>query len=318
MNQKFLTLFLILIATQVFSQSDISGFIGNESKSKDKVIVNLIQVNEETSNTKESIQVIATTSTNNLGYFHFFKRLPYKSKFYYLKLEGKEKTIRSKNFLLGNEDSIFFEKSTPPLSIYRNSSFSDKEWKKLQKFENNIKKKKKYLDEIRAYSKDSLQILAVKLIGIKELEKKQLLDKDIAVNKEYYSALLKELKESDINPVEYLFFELKLAKFKILTIEESYTVSRSLNFIFGFLILGILFYIYQFKGSKQTLTVLSNQELAIKNLILEKKSNKEIATTLFISVSTVKTHITNLYKKLEVTNRIDLFNKFKNSTGTST
>lgn len=63
---------------------------------------------------------------------------------------------------------------------------------------------------------------------------------------------------------------------------------------------------------------LSNQELAIKNLILEKKSNKEIATELFISVSTVKTHITNLYKKLEVVNRTDLLTRFKNSTGTST
>jgi transcriptional antiterminator len=50
----------------------------------------------------------------------------------------------------------------------------------------------------------------------------------------------------------------------------------------------------------------------------KKKSNKEIATELFISVSTVKTHITNIYKKLAVVNRTELVTRFTNSTGTST
>jgi len=53
---------------------------------------------------------------------------------------------------------------------------------------------------------------------------------------------------------------------------------------------------------------LSQQELKIKELILEGKSNKEIASELFISVSTVKTHINNLYKKLGVSSRDELKN----------
>ena len=60
---------------------------------------------------------------------------------------------------------------------------------------------------------------------------------------------------------------------------------------------------------------LSKQEITVRNLILEGKSNKEIASELFISLSTVKTHITNLYAKLNVGNRQELFQK---STGTST
>ena len=70
-----------------------------------------------------------------------------------------------------------------------------------------IKDKNKYLNQIHKFTKDSLQILAVKLISIKELEAKKLLDLDIEKNKEFYVYLLDELKKSDINPNEYLFLE---------------------------------------------------------------------------------------------------------------
>jgi DNA-binding NarL/FixJ family response regulator len=53
-------------------------------------------------------------------------------------------------------------------------------------------------------------------------------------------------------------------------------------------------------------------------MIIEGKSNKEIAKELFISLSTVKTHITNIYKKLNLSNRSDLIYKFKNRPRTST
>ena len=48
---------------------------------------------------------------------------------------------------------------------------------------------------------------------------------------------------------------------------------------------------------------LSSQEQKVLDLILADKSNKEIAAEIFVSVSTVKTHINNLYKKLGVKNR---------------
>jgi ATP/maltotriose-dependent transcriptional regulator MalT len=262
--------------------------------------------------------VIDSSTIDAQGYFHFSKTLPRNPKFYYLFLDGRKNKIQSKKFLLSNQDSIFFQKSTSPLSKYKNSSLSDKEWQKLLAFEKRMKKGKKFLDEIRAYSKDSLQILAVKLISMRELDQKQLLDKDIALNKEYYAVILNELKESDINPQEYLFLELKLTKLQIINTEESYAMSKWLNYILGFIILGILFFVYRTKNSKQTIAPLSKQELAIKELILEEKSNKEIAIELFISVSTVKTHITNIYQKLQVANRNDLMTRFKNSTGTST
>ena len=48
---------------------------------------------------------------------------------------------------------------------------------------------------------------------------------------------------------------------------------------------------------------LTRQEQKIALQVLEDKSNKEIADALFISVSTVRTHINNLNKKLGVADR---------------
>lgn len=312
MKKNLFLLCLVFTSMNLFSQSKISGYILEENIGNEKAVMNLIQVNEQTT------KVIDSSIIDAQGYFHFSKTLPRNPKFYYLFLDGRKNKIQSEKFLLSNKDSIFFQKSTSPLSKYKNTSLSDKEWQKLLAFEKRMKKGKKFLDEIRTYSKDSLQILAVKLISMKELDKKQLLDKDIALNKEYYAVILNELKESDINPQEYLFLELKLTKLQIQNTEESYAMSKWLNYILGFIILGILFFVYRAKNSKQTLASLSKQELAIKELILEEKSNKEIAIELFISVSTVKTHITNIYQKLQVANRSDLMTRFKNSTGTST
>jgi DNA-binding CsgD family transcriptional regulator len=54
---------------------------------------------------------------------------------------------------------------------------------------------------------------------------------------------------------------------------------------------------------------LTKKEKEILDLILADKSNKEIAATLFIELSTVKTHINKIYSKLEVKSRKELFEK---------
>ena len=79
---------------------------------------------------------------------------------------------------------------------------------------------------------------------------------------------------------------------------------------------GILFLILQVayfnfkkrerRKKKNPFDALTTQERTIMVKISEGKSNKEIATELFISLSTVKTHINNLYKKLEVSSREEI------------
>ena len=56
---------------------------------------------------------------------------------------------------------------------------------------------------------------------------------------------------------------------------------------------------------------LSKRELEILRLLAQGHSNGEIAAKLFISLSTVKTHIQNLFEKLEVKRRIQAVEKAK-------
>jgi DNA-binding NarL/FixJ family response regulator len=50
------------------------------------------------------------------------------------------------------------------------------------------------------------------------------------------------------------------------------------------------------------------REQEIINLVIEGASNKDIEKKLFISDSTVRNHIYNIYQKLDVQNRIELIN----------
>jgi DNA-binding NarL/FixJ family response regulator len=83
-----------------------------------------------------------------------------------------------------------------------------------------------------------------------------------------------------------------------------------------FLVAGFLLSKLQFqKISRITVSKLpglTNKELDILELIIEGKTNKEIAAQNFVEMSTIKTHINNLYAKLEVNNRREVINKYKN------
>jgi DNA-binding CsgD family transcriptional regulator len=54
---------------------------------------------------------------------------------------------------------------------------------------------------------------------------------------------------------------------------------------------------------------LSKRELEILGLLAQGHSNQEIAAKLFISLSTVKTHLQNLFEKLDVKRRIQAVEK---------
>ena len=56
---------------------------------------------------------------------------------------------------------------------------------------------------------------------------------------------------------------------------------------------------------------LSRRELEILSLLAQGHSNQEIAAKLFVSLSTVKTHIQNLFEKLDVKRRIQAVEKAK-------
>ncbi|MUU78919.1 response regulator transcription factor [Winogradskyella endarachnes] len=83
-----------------------------------------------------------------------------------------------------------------------------------------------------------------------------------------------------------------------------------LYFILGISILLNLIFVYRNWKQKQSKledlkAKLSKQEQVVLEHLLMDKTNKDIAECLFLSVSTVKTHTNNIYKKLNVQSRED-------------
>jgi DNA-binding NarL/FixJ family response regulator len=54
---------------------------------------------------------------------------------------------------------------------------------------------------------------------------------------------------------------------------------------------------------KEKLNLLTKREADVLNEIAKGKSNKEIASALFITEKTVKTHVSNVLSKLELSDR---------------
>ena len=71
-----------------------------------------------------------------------------------------------------------------------------------------------------------------------------------------------------------------------------------------------VFLLFRYWKKNQTKTEdlkakLSKQEQVVLEHLLKDKTNKDIAESLFLSVSTVKSHTNNIYKKLNVQSRDD-------------
>lgn len=61
------------------------------------------------------------------------------------------------------------------------------------------------------------------------------------------------------------------------------------------------------EGSARNAARLTTREIEVLSLISEGHSNKEAAETLFVSKRTVDFHLSNIYDKLQVNNRVQAF-----------
>ena len=143
----------------------------------------------------------------------------------------------------------------------------------------------------------------------------------------YYEDLLVRLKERYPNSSYAKQYEAELKSDEyIISGGESKSSYFWMYLLIPILIFSVLLNLYyglklkklQPKFAGISIQPLTKQEQNILDLLLKEKTNKEIATALFVSTSTVKTHLNNIYKKLNVKSREEtkaLFNSdLKNST----
>lgn len=135
----------------------------------------------------------------------------------------------------------------------------------------------------------------------------------------YYDELLERLQDSYPNSSYAKQYEAELTsdKFIVFPSEEKSSFNWSYLWV-GLLIVSVLLNLWflisvKNKKSKQHIEAkeqLTKQEQNVLDLLLGDNTNKDIAEALFVSVSTVKTHVNNVYKKLNVNSRDELKSLF--------
>lgn len=321
MIKKSLFFSLFLYSLALGAQAAISGQI-NMDLDNNPSKVHLTKLDLDHIRDLKFAKPVAWTPVGEDGSFSFDqKHIADKDAVYHIYVKRVEEALNDTiaagtTFILSKVDKLNFNKTEIPFATYTTSNQADKEWKRLLAHEAELLRLQLDQDveekRLKGYAKDSLRILMVKLIGIKQLEEKGLLEQDITKNSEFYLALLSELKESQMPRENYLFLEKRLAFLTQGAIEKKYAWSKTANYILGILVLALFVYTVFRRRSAPMPVALSRQEQNIQKLIVEGKTNKEIANELYISISTVKTHITNIYQKLKVANRQELVRKMRN------
>ncbi len=315
---------LLFKGTSLLGQDAISGYVNLKEPAlwEKKVYLSRIELNDLQQINKTKLVAVSPVAKD--GYFSFKREFLQDKEFIYrLHIKAIKKAIGQlpKNdqlVLLSNKDRLYFEKGDAIFDNYRTTNMADIEWQRLRRFEKDFYAKSDPQDQLginrqqayRSFAKDSLQILMVKLISVKELANKQLLNKDILENPTYYQGLLAELKSSEIDQAEYYFLEQRILLVLGKATARNFEISLWVNLLLGGVVIFLLgFMLRAHRKSRMELVPLSRQERNVRSLILEGKTNKEIANELFISVNTVKTHITNIYQKQNVSSRKELLQK---------
>ena len=320
MKKRNLFYLLLISSVSLSAQSAISGQLNLEVENFEPK-VHLAKLDVDHINDFQFAKQVAWTSLKKDGSFTFDKKhISDKDEAYRIYVNKVEEALKDTiasgaTFILSKSDNIYFHKTERPFTEYTSTNEADKEWKKLQSFKVELSRSQVTQEveenQFKNYTKDSLRILMVKLIGVKQLQEKGLLEQDITKNSDFYLALLAELKESEMPAKNYQFLEKRLAFLTQDLIEAKYTWSKIINFVLVFLVMGLAGYAV-LRRKEPAIDCLSRQERHIQKLIVQGKTNKEIANELFISISTVKTHITHIYRKLKVASRQELFRKMQN------
>ncbi|WP_190809794.1 response regulator transcription factor [Flagellimonas sp. S3867] len=347
---KVISFIIILFGSlSVMGQYNFSGHVSEENRGN-TIYLSLVEDYRKTSRVYLE-QIISKTTVDSLGTFQFIgDNLLIDNRLYRIHLDGCSgnsdashflgtcNSSKSVLFIANNNDSLEFPTSFEDQELCTISSSNPKSSLPLEidalkeemifdfadyRSEANRKlNSEKWFASLQKFGKDSGEPLAELLIydflSDKRNETYDHYLGDIASNN-YYEQLLDRLNAIYPNTEFTKQFEAEITTDSQLA---NFQDSAIWNWKWGVLmLLGVslglnLFLLVTRKSKARTkvndlLQKLTPQEQKIVQQILLDKSNKEIASALFVSHSTIKTHINNLYKKLAVSSRQEIVSIFK-------
>lgn len=341
--KKYFLFLLYFISYNVIAQFEFSGNINNEYA--DATAYLSIIKDYKNTNQFLAENVLVSVKINENGTFHFSGDfLKEQDCIYKIYIDNCHENIsnakhllnncsdyRSINFIANNKDSIFFPlnnlnqmlcdfsyKRKENSYIKQLDSLQDHLLTNLENTINDAQRKqiyKNYFLELKNYSSKLRHPLA-------SLYAFQLYANKNSFSRKYY---LNDLKTSDYyTNLQTILVDNKLTvyadDFKTDLLIDHFSIKKEkktiwIYILIGFLLISVIINYILFKKSKKLSqqnsvinykNVLTKQELNVFNLMQSKLSNKEIANELFVSLSTVKTHINNIYTKLNISSRKEM------------
>jgi len=291
--------------------------------------------------------ILQSTTTDSLGHYSFSGDfLSSTNKIYKIYVDNCNENITGYNhlirtcddsnsviFIANNSDEIYFSLNSMEqmfcslefsrvqnIAIFKIDSLQEA---LLSNIQYSISEKQrsiifdKYFKDLQEYSKTFkeplVELYTYQLYANNESFTRKFYLDDLKKS-DYYNQLLEQLKTEYPNSTYAYQFEDDLQHDNIDTKNKS---TKNIIIILAILLSTslIINFILIKRKHKKTSTinytlVLSKQEQKVFELMNSELSNKQIAEKLFISISTVKTHINNIYSKLSISSRKEVSNFF--------
>ncbi len=311
--------------SQSNSEPSIKGKLHIDSRWKPVVYLSYIPTFKDMSK-MSSQMIIAEAKVDSLGYFSFpVNQLPKSDRLYRIHI-SKKKAPPASLIIGGEEENHIFFIANPNVNIYISNTDSlgifnkhkiqgylpNNDLSSINKIIENRKTesstdsriKREFLEKnINSKLRRIADTSSHPIVSLYALNQSNF-ESTFLENQKFYKNYLKKWKNED--SLYFTEFRTKLPT------EENTYIYKFLLIALGFFSLGFIinYLIVPRKKHKQNriLTSLSIQERKIFALLQDGKSNKEISEELNIGISTVKSHISSIYNKLNVKSRKDILN----------
>ncbi|MCF6279047.1 MAG: helix-turn-helix transcriptional regulator [Flavobacteriaceae bacterium] len=345
MTKHFYFFIFLLCISKLQAQFEFSGTVSKDFINSTVYLTSIDDYNKSTLFLTE--QIIQESEIDSSGNFIFKGDfLSKKNKFYKIYIDKCNESVTDYNHLLNHCDDsnfiIFIANNSDKIHFPLNSfsqMFCDLKYSRKQNIAiHQIDSIQEILLTPLLYSKSDTQRKIIYNNYFEKLQKySQTFDEPLAElyayhiysdtksfsrsyylddlkTSDYYTNLLKKLKSKYPKSQYTKQFKEDLKRDSINFKENTFDITTILLGSLLALSLFVNFILIRKKKKKKITvdykTILSPQEQKVFELMQEKLANKEIADQLFISLSTVKTHINNIYSKLSISSRKDIHQFF--------